>query len=86
MLRRFEVAKRYAPTLLPQAINPMPFALTAGVGKHAAAAATLGVKQIPAPRPTHIPWQTNSCQYLVETLNIIKPKTCSRLPPSSSAA
>lgn len=43
--------------LLPHAISPMDLARMALSLKHAAAAATLGVNAIAAPKPTHIAWE-----------------------------
>lgn len=53
------------PVALPHAVIPMARPLF--LLKYVDTVATVGQKRQPLPRPMHMPWARNSCQYLVQT-------------------
>lgn len=66
------------PTLPP--VDPNPVAKLRFMVKYPAMTATDGTNRKPVPRPIQIPWERRTCQYVVEILVIMIPRTTKKEP------
>ena len=67
-----------SPTLLP--VAAIPIANDRRVEKYGGKTATHGTNKQAMPKPMHTPCASMNCQYLVQRLVIIMPKTVSDVP------